>query len=904
MNENSNGGALEVEDGYLTVIETSFSNNVGGGVYANTAVVNIQDSTFTANVPALLGGAVFASESNVTLSGDITMTGNFAQYGGGIAAVESTVEFAGNFTVHENTAAYGGALYAQESFLYFSNYTSISNNIANYGGGAYALRSDFYFSGSNCFTGNFATIDGGGLLLVGNSVCNFLPNTTIEFISNFAGKTGGAINSNDLNPLTYCTEQSLPLQTLCFFHVPPLSQYNGHPNITLSFYNNSATDGGGDIFGGSIDNCEIPAVTTVEGFTSGEVFDLITDGNTGSLTITSVPLQIYSCENVELDCNSLPLQRAVYPGGNLQVSVVLLGQRGGIIADDVRTFLMPGSQIDFESNQRTQRTNTTCTTLDYTIRSSAVNTTQEKFLYPVQGPCPRVFINVSIQILPCPSGFELSPQQECVCDRRLNSFVETCNADNGTILRDVSDTYWIRLDNETQTLIIHPECVNDYCISRVPLSISVNNSDEQCNYNRTGVVCGGCSEGFSVVLSSSRCLQCSNNYLALLVPFAFAGITLVFLLFVLNLTVSVGSINGLIFYANILAASNIFNTRKRNILTVFIAWINLDLGIETCFYDGMDQYVYTWLQFLFPIYIWFLVGLLVLVSKYSSKIAGYLGKNPISVLATLLLLSYTKLFRNICAATSYTDVLSPSETRRVWFDDGNLVFLRGKHIPLFLFAVLLFVIFSAPYTLILLLGGWLRRSNSRFVGWVNSPRLMKPLLDAYYAPYKDGHHYWTGWLIVLRFILLLLFVVNSFGNTSFNIFIIILVSFSNLTIAWITGGLYKNWCFNVLECFFHLQLGVFATGTYYVSTIDGNQAALSYTMLSIDLVVFVGIIIFHSLWRVSDSEPWKVLGTRVSQYLNKQNGTGMEFEFPVQMPQTDTRDISIPQLREPLIEEM
>ena len=30
----------------------------------------------------------------------------------------------------------------------------------------------------------------------------------------------------------------------------------------------------------------------------------------------------------------------------------------------------------------------------------------------------------------------------------------------------------------------------------------------------------------------------------------------------------------------------------------------LDLGIETCFYDGMDAYVKTWLQFVCPIYIW------------------------------------------------------------------------------------------------------------------------------------------------------------------------------------------------------------------------------------------------------------------------------------------------------------
>ena len=38
--------------------------------------------------------------------------------------------------------------------------------------------------------------------------------------------------------------------------------------------------------------------------------------------------------------------------------------------------------------------------------------------------------------------------------------------------------------------------------------------------------------------------------------------------------------------------------------SIFIAWLNLDFGIETCFYDGMDAYSKTWLQFVFPLYIW------------------------------------------------------------------------------------------------------------------------------------------------------------------------------------------------------------------------------------------------------------------------------------------------------------
>ena len=100
---------------------------------------------------------------------------------------------------------------------------------------------------------------------------------------------------------------------------------------------------------------------------------------------------------------------------------------------------------------------------------------------------------------------------------------------------------------------------------------------------------------------------CSNTYLTLLIPFAIAGFILVFFLTFLNLiTVSQVTTNGLIFYANIVKANEavFFPPGDTNILTVFISWLNLDLDFETCFVDGLSGYWKTWLQFVFPVYIW------------------------------------------------------------------------------------------------------------------------------------------------------------------------------------------------------------------------------------------------------------------------------------------------------------
>ena len=108
-----------------------------------------------------------------------------------------------------------------------------------------------------------------------------------------------------------------------------------------------------------------------------------------------------------------------------------------------------------------------------------------------------------------------------------------------------------------------------------------------------------------------------------------------------NMAYSDGTLSGLFFYVNIIQANSqaYFPRTTINFFTIFISWLNLDLGIENCFYDGMDMYVYSWFQFLFPFYVWFLVGCIILACHYSQSVAKRFGQNPVAVLAALLLMS-------------------------------------------------------------------------------------------------------------------------------------------------------------------------------------------------------------------------------------------------------------------------
>lgn len=166
---------------------------------------------------------------------------------------------------------------------------------------------------------------------------------------------------------------------------------------------------------------------------------------------------------------------------------------------------------------------------------------------------------------------------------------------------------------------------------------------------------GGCPPNLSLALGSSQCLPCNNYGIALFLIFIVAGIVLVLFIKVLDLTVSRGTIYGLIFYANVIWLHRVifFPSGHQHVdprlqqffqvVKVFIAWLNLDLGIETCFFEGLDAYGKAWLQFVFPIYLWFIAGVIIMVCRYSTRATKIFGNNAVSVLATLLLMSYTKL---------------------------------------------------------------------------------------------------------------------------------------------------------------------------------------------------------------------------------------------------------------------
>ena len=480
-----------------------------------------------------------------------------------------------------------------------------------------------------------------------------------------------------------------------------------------------------------------------------------------------------------------------------------------------------------------------CTTTSFNLYSG--NSSEYVFLYLDEGACrdtglARADINVTFK--DCPPPFVLSGDH-CECEERLKKYQVECTiADGAYIVRKSGAKFWMKYSDEV--LILHKNCPAEYC-KTVEIRMTLSQSDLQCDLNRSGLLCGACATNYSLMLGSSRCQECSNIYLLLLLSFAAAGIFLVIFLSVLRLTVATGMVNSVIRYANIVQANRSLllpSSAHTNILTIFIAWMNLDLGFQTCFYDGMTAYAQTWLQFTFPLYVWLMISLIIITSRYSLTFTKLLGSNPVAVLATLLLMSYTKVLKTIIEVYAFARLDYPGDrVVAVWLKDANVPYLKSWHLFLTVATTLFVVFLFLPYTFLLLFGYKLYRfSGRRSFRWLNR---IKPLLDSYYAPYKKHTRYWTGLLLFYRCGLYSFFAL---GDTDTKLFTISVAFASLFVIAWLSGRVYSSFYSNAIEAFVYLNLIVLAVATYDEDIIS---PVLANVLVRMVFVIMMGVIVYH-----------------------------------------------------------
>ena len=526
----------------------------------------------------------------------------------------------------------------------------------------------------------------------------------------------------------------------------------------------------------------------------------------------------------------------LYPGQTLPISLYQKNTDTAntvVVKTDIdQQYVTPCIVLDISQNS--QIIEKRCASLNYTIGFPTENHC-ELFLKVASDSDEHLSI-FSIKQMECSIGF-IKIDKRCQCDPVLVQYgITNCNIDDQTILRPANSWISATTHNNSYTYHISLHCPFHYCL---PHSSHFNFStpNSQCQFNRSGLLCGHCQQGLSTVFSSYYCQHCSSIYLLLIIPIAIAGVVLVLLLFVLNLTVTDGIINGFILYVNIISINTpVFFTELNHFTPTytFISLANLDLGIQTCFYNGMDDYAKMWLQLAFPFYLIFIATLIIITSRYSITIQRLTARRALPVLATLFLLSYTKILRivsNVLFFYSTITHLPSKHTTLVWSVDANVPLFGVRFTVLFVVCLILFLIL-VPFNIILLF----TRALSRF-RFINK---FKPLLDAYQGPYKDKYYYWIGLQLLIR--AMFFGISSSDRNISLT---------TSIILIGILGGIhgiirpfkimYKN--YQELVLILNLQ-ALYAISLYHL---DGNNLTTITIMISMAAIQFTFIITYHMI---------------------------------------------------------
>ena len=695
-----------------------------------------------------------------------------------------------------------------------------------------------FYNRPSIIINNFSPENGGGLMLL--TPYSVITSTTeVYFINNTAQGQGGAI---------YVARKMSNIGLLrCTFN----------RNFTPIFSGNHALISSDNVHNGIYWNCSVIYHPIKKPFAGMYLEDVINCSSNPTLKYFPRPIPLYIstdavgvclCSNGRSTANCIKriVPYKLYAGQFFTLPLVTVGVCAGISPAALVTSYKGGIKVLLVTvNQETERI---CKNFTYQIKQDHIvnggNGQIEISIHQALNLLKSSALTVNVTLLPCPYGLELKAGV-CQCSSVI-SRINGVNCDVNLLPRPISrfGNNWLYYDKEYNCTVAYANCPFEYCKTSM-ISFSLNEPDIQCVDGRSGMLCGECQQGLSLMLGSDKCGHCSNKYLSIVVAFIVAGIALVTFLLISNMTVSVGSINGLLFYANVIKLNHsaLFSGVNLPVLSQFIAWLNLDLGIETCFFNGLDGYWKTWLQFSFS---FTMIAVLVLCCKFSTRLSHFLGRNVVAVLSTLILMAHSKLLLAVRNSLMLSVIMCDRRKLIVWSVDANIPYLGHKHSFLFILSLFVMLI-GLLYTIAIFSNQWMQRLCGRYCWSSWDPFFrFKPFLDAYTGPYKDKYRYWTGLLLIVRLLLTAVFSYTTGTVPQANNYI---TAFTASILAYLLAkDVYRSRILNILGSFYIFNLGMTALllallNQSGIST--GVSTVLIAISISLSMIVFVCTVLAH-----------------------------------------------------------
>ena len=705
-------------------------------------------------------------------------------------------------------------------------------------------------------------VSGGALHLLSQSFIILLPHSRLRLLNNTGEVSGGAIYVNQISSTSY----SEGLISDCFLSFgyddfvicTDCSDINA-TNAYVEFRGNTAPVGS-YIYGSTLSGCPWADHFQLN-FNTTNTFAILHENFPNVFNFEENPLNPGLVRGFASTLSNMTqVPSTVAPGQRFSVNFTAMDNLGNSIATVLSSFA--SSLINLEMVERTSTTaslstnnfailsHTNSTSVPITIIGPE-NKNVDVTIYSTD-PGVRAQTVLQVKLGSCGLGFNLSDNR-CEC---RNNFIEigvTCDLDNHTLI--VSGNQWLGLltDNGNQSHkddsnVVFGTCLFGYCrLETAILDVTNDNVPDfksQCDFNRAGVLCGRCREDYSEVIGTSiECRKCSNVYILLFFLFAAAGILLMFLITFLDINITGGFLNGVIFYSNIfsLYAPNLKIPSQHHLAVVF--WPSLNFGIDSCLYDGMTALHRTIWQLVFPVYLFILMFLItgLLNTKCVKLVKASSGHSIIQAFSTLIILCYVSIFQSCAELVGATEITSLTGMKHVrWIVDASVPYFVNGHGLLCFLAILLFLFYLIPLPIFLLFPNLIYRNKYL--------HKFKPFYDSFWEPFKTKYRFWLGMKLIFRWIPFILVFTTS---ESISVFITSLMLLLLLFLQLLVNPFKSKWR-NYMDSFFLLNLCMLFIGGLFVQlevekTGKVHAALLAYSTIVILLgyTGFVIIVFYH-----------------------------------------------------------
>ena len=760
----------------------------------------------------------------------------------------------------------------------------------NSGSSVSAVTSNIYMKGEILFMQNTATAGGALQLLTGSSIV-ISDNANLSFVRNSAAVAGGAIYTF-LDNYYIDTSQSSQQCFLWFDTVDYICEYSRScidprkMNFNISFIDNVAPMGSA-VYGSALLSCPWKSVFDVDvrnnmsGYEllshllPNNMFSIESSSNGSNRTINTLPVRLDVQNPGTADDPILS-----YPGNLIEVNALALDALNQSVPLAI-TSVARKSQSLFENNLEANSQlglsgywflpgNIQNQTVQLYLYGNANNNTVQVSLFSTTSSASA---DLFLKLQNCSYGFVLVEDEQqvaiaCRCEAAINEFQQLrCNETTGKLI--ISSNFWV---GKTQAgkYTLHA-CLYDYCMPGERVLNSSSNDDDvqmeinaQCSVGRGGILCGKCIEDYGIAFGSTGCSKCGHGEW-LIIIFLIMGIVLIGLIAFLDFTVAKGYVNGVIFFANIteflipiyseyVGSSNIF---------FIISLINFDPGFRTCLYPKMDALTRSGLSLMFPLYLFALMLLCIIVARHSHRLSrsGFSGPKTF---ATLLLLCYSAIFKTCVEILAFVKLNGDQGQYVGWRIDPNVRYGQGAHGALIAVAIIFLLFYIIPFSLFLFSPpAVLTRTRCGEACRIK----FQPIFDAFWGPFKSKFCFWPGLRCILRLIpysisSTVTYPDNAFGITMFAIAFLLLHVFAQP---------FKRNRLNHLETSLLFNLVFLAMGSlYYPQKLDEyfSSSSPTGTFVIIFLLFAYSILFTIILFHLQERFPkyWNALKVRLIKF--------------------------------------